>query len=206
MVKHPLILALLFGLLACNSSVETVSITDENGDLLEYNRRKSDFAKHGEYLRKNEQGQLLEKASFHNDTLHGERILYFSNGQPEIIERYEKGVFVGTYQLYHESGQLKQQGEYIGGSMEGEWKSWYETGQLREVVLFKENEENGPFVEYHKNGKLKAEGQYLNGDFEHGLLKLYDESGELVKKMDCVKGVCRTIWTKEDGDVTPDKS
>ena len=206
MLRILFLLSILLSLLACNSNIETVKLTEENGDLVEYSRRKSDFAKEGEYLRKDEKGQFLEKAQYTNDSLHGERILYFPNGQPEIIERYEHGKFVGKYQLFHENGQLKQEGSYIDGKMEGEWKGYYDNGQLKEVVTIEANEENGPFTEYHKNGKLKAEGQYLNGDFEHGLLKLYDEHGELVKKMNCVKGVCRTIWTKADGDITPDKS
>jgi len=55
-------------------------------------------------------------------------------------------------------------------------------------------------VEYHPNGSLKAEGQYLNGDFEQGELKLYDETGRLVRIMDCEQGVCRTRWqAAEDG-------
>lgn len=67
-----------------------------------------------------------------------------------------------------------------------------------EEVMFADNEENGPFTEYHKNGSLKAEGNYLNGDNEHGLLKLYNEEGELVRKMQCDSGICQTTWVSPD--------
>jgi antitoxin component YwqK of YwqJK toxin-antitoxin module len=113
------------------------------------------------------------------------------------------GAFQGAWKTFHENGQLKLEGEYIDNKMEGLWKGYYDNGGLKEEVHFKGNEENGAFIEYYKNGKLKAEGAYLGGDNENGLLKLYDETGELIKKMDCKKGVCRTIWTKEDGEVTP---
>ena len=49
-------------------------------------------------------------------------------------------------------------------------------------------------MEYFRNGNLKAEGSYLDGDNEHGLLKLYDETGRLIRKMECEQGVCRTFW------------
>lgn len=59
-----------------------------------------------------------------------------------------------------------------------------------EVVSFSDNEENGLFVEYYENGNLKVEGYYRNGDYEYGLLKLYDEIGELIKIMNCENGIC----------------
>ena len=65
-------------------------------------------------------------------------------------------------------------------------------------MAFDKNEENGPFEEYHPNGKIKAKGTYLAGDNEHGLLEIFDDKGELIKKMQCKKGVCRTTWKKED--------
>ncbi|MEL6862930.1 MAG: toxin-antitoxin system YwqK family antitoxin [Bacteroidota bacterium] len=189
----------LLSLAACGSSdVESVSNVEENGDKVTYSRKKTDYAKQGKYIRHNAQGQLLEEANYANDTLHGPRTLYFSNGKPEIVETYEMGQFVGPYLLYFENGQLQQEGEYIGGQMEGAWKTFYETGELKEVVHFTNSEENGPFIEYYKNGQIKAEGEYLNGDNEHGLLELYDESGQLTKKMECNKGICRTIWTLEE--------
>jgi len=77
------------------------------------------------------------------------------------------------------------------------WKRYYDSGELMEIVNFVENEENGPFVEYYKNGNKKATGNYLDGDNEHGELELFDEQGELIKKMNCNKGICRTSWTKE---------
>lgn len=66
------------------------------------------------------------------------------------------------------------------------------------------NEENGPFTEYHENGQKAWEGTFLNGDNEYGLLQQYDEAGTLIKKMNCDSlGVCTTIWTLKDGDITP---
>lgn len=82
--------------------------------------------------------------------------------------------------------------------MDSIWVRYYETGQIKEEVTFRDNDENGPFTEYYANGNLKAEGFFKDGDNEHGLLKLYDEEGVLVKTMDCKNGICKTIWKKED--------
>ena len=48
--------------------------------------------------------------------------------------------------------------------------------------------------------KTKAAGNYLAGDNEHGELKLFDENGELIKKMNCNNGLCQTSWTKEENE------
>jgi len=77
------------------------------------------------------------------------------------------------------------------------WTRYYNTGEVMEEVSFQGNEENGPFTEYHKNGQLKTQGNYLNGDNEQGELKMFDESGTLVKTMNCELGRCRTTWTQD---------
>ncbi|MEO1517919.1 MAG: toxin-antitoxin system YwqK family antitoxin [Bacteroidota bacterium] len=194
-------LAMILLLAASCSSLETVEMTEEFGERVVYTRSKKNFAKQGKLKRYDQNGKLLEQAQYENDSLHGQRLLYYDNGQAEIEESYERGNFHGPYKVYFEDGTLKQEGQYVVGSMEGEWKSYYASQQLKEVVTFTDNNENGPFKEFYANGQLKAEGSYLGGDLEHGPLKLYDEQGQLVKTMDCNKGVCRTTWTKEGGKV-----
>ena len=175
--------------------VEIVENTDEFGDQEEYSRKKSDYSKHGQYTKyAAEGGHLIEKAFYVNDTLHGVRVLFGEKADTQIVENYQMGRFEGPFLAYYENGQLELQGEYSNNTMSGKWKRYYKTGELMEVVTFRDNKENGPFVEYYPNGKLKAEGQYLEGDHEHGLLKLYDEEGVLVKKMQCEKGICSTTW------------
>lgn len=191
-------------LTGCKTKLEKVETIDEDsGEKITYTRKVDNFGKQGLYTRWTKEGNKAEEAMYENDTLHGVRKLFYPDGTVFIEEYYDMGEFKGPWKTFHENGQVKLEGEYIENKMEGVWKGYYDNGALKEEVLFKASEENGAFTEYYKNGKLKAEGNYLNGDNENGLLKLYDEAGELVKKMNCVKGVCRTIWTKEDGDITP---
>lgn len=203
---------LLIGLSACNNNseptgqtedmaagkdLEVVEKTDAYGNTERYTRRLDDYAKEGKYSKMSPEGNLIETANYQNDTLHGIRVIYYENGDTQIVEQYQQGIFAGPYLAYYQEGGLELEGTYTANSMEGVWKRYYPNGQLMEEVNFQDNQENGPFTEYHENGKLKAEGYYKDGDNEHGLLKIYDEAGELVKTMNCQHGVCRTVWEKE---------
>ena len=180
-----------------SKDLEVVEKTDPYGNTERYTRRLDDYAKEGQYSKMSPEGELLETAQYHNDTLHGLRVIYYESGDTQIVERYENGSFSGPYKAYYEDGGVELEGAYTANSMEGTWKRYYPDGQLMEEVSFQDNQENGPFVEYHENGKIKAEGYYKDGDNEHGLLKIYDETGEMVKTMNCQHGVCRTVWEKE---------
>ncbi len=196
-IKNNLFLALCCYLMACSNPTELIETVDEDGSKVSYTRRTDNFGKQGLYTKWYKDGGKFEEAHYENDTLHGTRKLYYPNGQVQIVENYDMGQFKGAFQSFYENGQLQAEGEYVDNQIEGLWKGYYETGELKEELHFKNNEENGPFTEYYKNGNLKAEGAYLEGDNEHGLLKLYDETGTLVKKMNCDKGICFTTWEKE---------
>jgi antitoxin component YwqK of YwqJK toxin-antitoxin module len=194
-------LIFLLILVACNSKTKVIEIRNDEGQVIEkYEENIKTKKKDGFSELYNPDGSLLEKASYKDGQLDGIRTLFYSNGKTEALENYENGVFKGNYQAFYQNGQLELEGKYTNGMMNGEWKRFYDSGELMELVNFVENEENGPFIEYYKNGKLKAEGAYLDGDNEHGELKLYNEKGDLIKKMNCNKGICRTSWTKETED------
>ena len=195
---------------ACNSKLETVETTNDFGYLIKYQRSKTDFAKQGLYTAFYPSGEKYEEANYLNDTLHGERKLYYESGDLELVENYNMGAIDAAFNRYFQDGTLQQEGVYKDNIAVGEWKKYYKNGQLEELVTLVDNEENGPFQEFYENGNMKAEGNYkgfdeeANRPREHGLLKMYDEEGTLVKKMNCELGICRTIWTLEDGDVKKD--
>lgn len=182
-----------------DSKLEVVTMKDDYNNTLEYSRSKMDFARQGLFLRKDSLGRIMEAAHYENDTLHGSRILFYvETGTRQIVENYNHGNFDGLYQVFYPNGKLEQEGNYVNNIMDSIWVRYYDTGQISEEVMFRDNEENGPFKEFHPNGNMKAEGTYREGDNEHGLLKLYDENGELVKTMNCKNGICKTIWKKEE--------
>ena len=198
MKNYIILLLCSFVIFSCGN-VKTVEQLNDDGKVEEkYSVNKKTQKKEGKLFRYYKDGSVFEESNYKNDLLNGERKMYYENGKIQILENYIDGEFDGPYFTYHQNGKVDNEGVYTAGMMQGKWKRFYDNGQLREEVLFKDNQENGPFIEYYENGKLKAEGAYLDGDNEHGELKMYDETGTLVKKMDCNRGVCRTTWKAEE--------
>ncbi len=198
---------IILNVFACSKPVEIIQEHDDNDNLIvEYQRRKDDFAKHGWYKRYYPTGELNEEAKYTDNKITGQRKMYFKNGDIQVIETHSNGKFEGLYQSFYDNGKLEQEGNYANNTMSGEWKFHYKTGELREVVQFKNNQENGPFKEYFKNGNLKFEGIYEGGDYEVGELKKYDESGNLIAKMNCEIrqaagekfSQCSTVWSANE--------
>jgi antitoxin component YwqK of YwqJK toxin-antitoxin module len=193
-MKNLLCLLTLATLISCNE-LKTVETTE--GNMTDRYTVDSKGEKHGEFRRFFGKDTLAELSFYDHGKLTGERTIYNVNGKPEITEMYVNDTLHGDYKVFFEDGKVKIEGKYTNGVMEGVWKRYYPNGTLFEEVTFAENEENGPFTEYHENGKLAAKGQYKGGDFEHDSLYLYTENGELMRKMFCQQGVCRTAWVDE---------
>jgi antitoxin component YwqK of YwqJK toxin-antitoxin module len=203
MRKTLLALSTVAIVLSSCSRTETVE-REAFGMLEKYEVDKKTGLKSGVFEKFELDGTLIEHAVYVDDQLHGVRTIYFPNGTPEIVEHYNAGILVGSYMTYFDNAVAEIEGNYTNGVMTGIWKRYFDNGQLMEDVTFADNLENGPFVEYHKNGNLKAEGQYSGGNKEQGLLKLYDENGELYRRMECNNGICHTTWLRpgyeEDAD------
>ncbi len=195
-------ISLLLAAWSCNPNTEVVQQFDESGTLIaEFSMDKKTGKRQGPYRFFYPNGKVMEEGWYEQDSLHGTRRLYYESGQLQAEEHIVEGSYEGPWRSWYPSGRLDMEGRYENDKMSGVWKRYYESGQLMEEVTFADNLENGPFREYWPNGRLKAEGTYKDGDYEHGLLLLYDESGQLERKMDCKRGICRTIWTRDQGDI-----
>ena len=194
-----LLLFLISFLPACKEAPDKIEIFSKDDKLLErFYLTKDEHLRQGPYVLYDSTGTvLLEEAWYEKGKYDGVRKLYYPTGELQIEEHYANGLFQGPYRTYYKNGQVELEGEYVNNEMTGPWKRYYPSGQLMEVVEFKHNQENGPFVEYYENGALKAKGSYQEGDKEHGLLLLYDSTGTLVRKMNCVRGLCKTFWTPD---------
>jgi antitoxin component YwqK of YwqJK toxin-antitoxin module len=164
--------------------------------------------KQGKYQEFDASGLISEKY-FKQGVLDGVETIYFSGGEKIDGQfNYVDGVHQGAFSFYYErNGQLKQKGTYINNKIEGLLISYYEDGTLKEEVNHVNGLTKGPFKEFNEAGIVVAEGYFTtkgaNENLEHGLLKIFDESGSLSKKMACKEGQCCTIWTVEDGNVEP---
>ena len=190
----------LFLFTSCSNNMQQVK--NESGTIIEEFIVNKDGEKHGLYKSFDEDGNVIETATYKNGMLHGDRNFYFKNGKLELSEHYVENVITGPYLSYYINGQIELSFEYENGVVNGLLTKYYENGSIMEEVNMSENEENGPFKEYYENGQLKWKGEYLNGDNEFGLLVNYKEDGTIIKKMMCDSmAICRTIWTPERGDI-----
>lgn len=177
---------------------KTIVSKYETGEKQEEYQYTGDSLKHGFYKRYSQGGILLEEANYVEGKLDGERILYNNKGIKEVSEIYKSDVLNGPLKEFHENGKLKLLGTYTDNVLAGKVNVFYPTGKLKEEVLFVNNIEEGPFKEFHENGKIKWEGTYRNGDNEFGLLKEYNDTGELIRKMMCdEQAICTTTWTND---------
>ncbi|MCO5232954.1 MAG: toxin-antitoxin system YwqK family antitoxin [Chitinophagales bacterium] len=195
-------------LFSCNQK-KTITIKNKifDNQFEIYEVLKSDKkTKEGPYYRINALGDTIEKVNYMEGKMEGQRILYYPNGQVEIVENYINNQYNGPYQSFYENGSPKQFGTFKDGQFESELKTYYQepAGQLKESVWMSKGVENGPikiyftngqlkesysykdgikeggFKEYHPNGILAAEGQYVD-DFEDGEVKVFDTLGNHTK-------------------------
>ncbi len=199
MYKYLIFICILFS--AC--AADEVTTTFDDGSIKEVFSVNKEGQKDGVYKLFREDGTLYEESNYSNDQLNGLRRVYFPDGvQVEIEELYDHDVMEGEHLVYYPSGSKLIEVNFTEGKMNGLLTKYFEDGNVQETVTFVDNVEMGAFKEYYANGQVQWEGSFLNGDTEFGLLKQFDESGELIKKMMCDSlGVCQTIWTPEKGDI-----
>ena len=184
-------------LLGC---ADTTVVEDFNaeGVLTErYTIRKADSVRHGEAEVYDLEGVLIERAHYADGELEGPRTLYYASGAVQAEETLRGGRLEGPYRSYYPDGQLELEGQYVGHVGTGTWTGYYPDGARKEEVTMTESLAAGPFREWHPNGNRKAEGTYVKGGKEDGELLLYDERGDLERKMDCEEGICYTTWPAE---------
>jgi|TARA_R110000737_G_scaffold344660_1_gene372069 antitoxin component YwqK of YwqJK toxin-antitoxin module len=190
---------LLVAIFLSSCGDKTITTIHETGEKYEEYQYTGDSLKHGWYKRYSPEGKLTEESNYNDGKLDGSRKIYTSEGELEVTEQYTSDALNGVFKTYHSNGNIKLEGLYTDNVLAGVVKGYYPSGELMEEVMFEKNMEQGPFKEYHTNGKLKWEGTYRNGDKEFGLLKEYNEQGELIKKMLCdSNAICTTTW-KIDG-------
>ena len=184
-------------LTACSNTIKVEETTDDGGKIVYY-VSKDDGAREGEYTQYYPDGEVMSTATYVNDTLDGERRIFYPDGTLQILETYDNGDFEGPYANYYEDGNPLSKGNYVNSMQEGEWESYYPGGQLRYLTTFEKGLENGPFVEYYDNGTMSARGTFKQGENEQGKLEKFDkETGDLYQTMQCEMGRCSTTYLRE---------
>lgn len=143
---------------------------------------------HGLWRYWDRQGNLEEERNYVKGVLHGEVILYYSNGKPKQKGYFKEGLQDSLFVKWHQNGVIEQQGYYKNDRAIGDWKYFYANGyhmmeeKVEDSVAYVLNfwkqdstqtltDGNGrTFIYYQSTGHLQEFYTYKdglkNGDFE----------------------------------------
>jgi antitoxin component YwqK of YwqJK toxin-antitoxin module len=130
---------------------------------------------------KNDRGKIIEQSNYVNDTLQGESVNYYKNGNGFIRCLYEKGQLDGDWFYYHKTGKLAIHSHFTKG-IRDTFKSYHENGNERITAHFVSGLIDGEMKTYHKNGKVESTVLYRRGGILSALRK-YDKKGNLILMM-----------------------
>ena len=129
-------------------------------------------------------GKLISKGQM-NGKLYVGTWTYYQNKTKHILSKdqyNDKGNLHGERLVYYENGELAQKETYDNGKLHGP-SLWYaENGTVIKEYAFDQGEIHGPAKYYNQNGIMVLQGQYQR-DRKHGVWKYY-EAGKLVREKD----------------------
>ncbi|MBP0903620.1 toxin-antitoxin system YwqK family antitoxin [Mariniflexile gromovii] len=97
----------------------------------------------------------------YNDSgiLHGERIVYYPNGQIAEKQTYKDGKLEGVSVVYSEKNVVLSEVIYVNGELHGYSKYYSPKGELVAEGLYKKDKKDGIW-KYYKDGKLTEEKDF----------------------------------------------
>ena len=129
-------------------------------------------------------GKLISKGQMKGKLYIGTWI-YYQNKTKHVLSKDQynnEGKLHGERLVYYENGELAQKEVYNNGKLQGPSRWYAENGTVIKEYAYEEGELNGPAKYYDQNGTMVLEGQYQR-DRKHGIWKYY-EAGKLVKEKD----------------------
>ncbi|MFC2137765.1 TonB family protein [Bacteroidota bacterium] len=109
--------------------------------------------KHGEFMWWYSNGQSSMKGKYVDDEREGLFYKWDSLGVLLSETDYSQGYFHGEKKIYYSNGNIKKKSHYNNGLLEGEIKEWYENGQLKNSYIISNRQLNGVVESYYENGK-----------------------------------------------------
>jgi antitoxin component YwqK of YwqJK toxin-antitoxin module len=104
-------------------------------------------------------GALSSKESFLKNQLHGEKIIYYTEGQiengiliPLSISNYKKDTLNGLCTEFFSTGKIKKKGVFQNGLKDGEWLEYHPNGQIAQKVNYKNDVLHGWSYAYNSKG------------------------------------------------------
>ncbi|MBI5495060.1 MAG: hypothetical protein HY904_08525 [Deltaproteobacteria bacterium] len=100
-------------------SMENTCDEEGRGRIKEGNWRNG--RKHGRFVEKNCEGEVVSEVAYEDDLPQGEVLEHFPDGKVKKRETYAAGKLHGAYYEYHPNGKLAVEGFYQAGQPAGRW-------------------------------------------------------------------------------------
>lgn len=137
---------------SCSNNQSTV-VKYSNGKIKTESSVNEQNHKEGQSNHYSENGNIIWKTYYVNDTLEGPSIEYFPNGKIRLIANFNRGEQNGVLLEYFENGKLKQRSQYKMGFEDGFCQFFYQNGQLKLNAIKKRNFTQY-FTEYDSLGNI----------------------------------------------------
>ncbi|MBT8310060.1 MAG: toxin-antitoxin system YwqK family antitoxin [Flavobacteriaceae bacterium] len=127
-------------------------------------------------------GNIISKGKMNGKKYVGEW-LYYHNDSDKVMtqENYnDDGLLHGDKSVYFNNGQLAEHMSFVNGKAEGNAKNYTEKGIVIKDFNYKNGEMHGSYKDYTPKGELIVEGQFKNG--KKNSIWRYYENGELQKE------------------------
>lgn len=115
-------------------------------------------------------GRLSTKETYKNDSLHGQRVVYFVPEDPEdksqrvsAVMYFDNGQLHGDYTEYFIDGTIMRKGKYEYGKMEGPWEEFHPNGKRSILYRYKNGVKHGFAIAYDTDMKRIGEQYYYHG-------------------------------------------
>ncbi len=152
-----------------------------NNSTRESSGQTVDGKKQGEWKTYYLNGQLKEVKHYLNDTLNGQSIEYYPNGNLSSRATYKMGTSIDSFFLYHSNGQKNlQEWKDSNGHEQGVFNVYAENGQLIQIGISKDGQFDDTSRTYYLNGHPKEIRIYKN-NMKEGVWSYFDTSGKLIR-------------------------
>lgn len=127
-------------------------------------------------------GKLLRETNYSNNSVMGEDKFYYNNGNVRAITEYGVFGFKISEKIFSENGFLLKQIYFCGDKLDGEYIENSNEGKPKKKYNYAFGNKHGTCIDYHlTTGNVWLEQNYVRGK-RHGLVKEYNELGELIKQ------------------------
>ncbi len=107
------------------------------------------------------------------------------DGEKKYIGKLSNGIPYGDWSKLNTQGNVLEKTNFTNGMPGRKYVIiYYDNGKKHIEGSYLYNKKNGLFMMYYKNGLKSFRGEYLD-DSGVGFWSYFDESGQMIKKIDC---------------------